>query len=115
MKCPVVVPFQIHSYGLPTWLLLVCSLVFSVRSFASPCGPCERVSIMNTGSQTQGTDELPSLVMSLSKADMELSKAEASVGRLEALWIKWVKITIILLLIPIFYGIILIILSFREE
>jgi len=53
--------------------------------------------------------------MSLSRAEMELSKAEASVGRIEDAWIKWAKITMVLLLVPISYGFSLIILALREE
>ena len=53
--------------------------------------------------------------MALSRAEMELSKAEASVGRLEAAWIKWAKITIVLLLAAMAYGIRLLILTLREE
>jgi hypothetical protein len=53
--------------------------------------------------------------MSLSSADMALSKAEVSIGKREALWIKWAKITIVLLLASMVYGISLIILALREE
>jgi len=46
---------------------------------------------------------------------MELSKAEASVGRLEAAWIKWAKITMIGLLVSMVCGVSLIILALRDE
>ena len=46
---------------------------------------------------------------------MELSKAEASVGRFETFWIKWAKITIVLFLILAVYGIWIIIVAERDE
>jgi hypothetical protein len=53
--------------------------------------------------------------MALSKAEMELSKAEGSVGRLEAAWIKGAKITIAFFLVPIGYGLWIWILAEKEE
>ena len=54
---------------------------------------------------SQGTDELSRVLISLSRADMALSKAVASVGRLEAVWIRCAKITIVLLLASMVNGV----------
>jgi len=53
--------------------------------------------------------------MALSSAEMELSRAEESVGKLEAAWIKWAKITIVLLLVPVIYGAWIVIVALRDE
>jgi hypothetical protein len=53
--------------------------------------------------------------MALSRAEMEVSNAEASVGKLEAVWIKWAKITIVSLLVPIIYGAWIIIVALPVE
>jgi hypothetical protein len=49
--------------------------------------------------------------MAASRAEMELSKAETSVGEFEAVWIKWAKITIALLVLLMAYGVRLIIVA----
>jgi hypothetical protein len=46
---------------------------------------------------------------------MELSRAETSVGKLEAIWIKCARIAIASLLAPMLVGFGLIILALREE
>jgi len=46
---------------------------------------------------------------------MELSKAEGSVSRLEAIWAKGAEITIALLIIPIGYGAWIIIVAEKAE
>jgi hypothetical protein len=46
---------------------------------------------------------------------MELSRAEASIGRAEAAWVKHAKITIVMLLALMIVGVGLIILALRED
>jgi len=75
--------------------------------------------------QTQGShqaEELSRALIALSRADTslsnaetELSKAEGSVGRLETDWTKAAKITIAFLLIPVGYGLCIIILADRAQ
>jgi hypothetical protein len=65
--------------------------------------------------RSQGIDELSRDVIALSRADIALSKAEASLGAFEAAWIKGAKITIVLLLASMVYGLSLVILALREE
>jgi hypothetical protein len=61
------------------------------------------------------TDEFSRVLSALSSAEMELSKAEASVGELEEVWSKAAKFTIVGLLIAMVYGVSIIILALREE
>jgi YbbR domain-containing protein len=71
---------------------------------------------------SQGSSELSKAVILLSRADMELSRAqmelsktEISVGGSETKLAKLAKITIALFLVPIGYGVWIIILAEREE
>lgn len=73
----------------------------------------------NHAQRSQGIDDLSSVAMSLSRADMELSradmelfKAEVSAGRSEAII---AKVTFALFMLPLGYGLALIILALREE
>jgi hypothetical protein len=54
-------------------------------------------------------------LMSLSRAVMALSRADTSVGRLEALWIRCARIMIVTLFGSMIYGVSLIILALRDE
>jgi hypothetical protein len=83
--------------------------------------PTTTAAVTPDSNHSQGTEEISRALISLSKAEMslsraevELSKAETSVGKVEAVWMRWAKITIVLLFAPIRYGVSLIILALRE-
>ena len=64
---------------------------------------------------SQGNEEMSKALISLSNADMELSRAKESVGKFEAAWIRCAKIAIILLFVVMAYGITLIILALSDD
>ena len=71
---------------------------------------------VNQGSRcSKGIDELSKVLMSLSSAEIALTKAEASVGGVEAAWSKSAKVTIGALLFLVVVSFCLVMLALRGE
>jgi hypothetical protein len=86
-----------------------------MMTMASPSNPATTKAVKKGNDLSQNSDRLSSLVISLTKADMALSRAEASVGKTEATEITCAKITIIALFLAAFAKIVIAILALKGK